>query len=470
MNNKYKNLFLDSIAFMASTFASKILIFFLIPLYTYVLSVEEYGRVDLITNTVNVLYPILTLCIMEATLRFACDKTTDKDNVLGNSIAVIIISELLIILFDIITFILLKKIDYYWIGFTIIFFCFNFHEVISQFTKGIGKTKIYALSGVIHTIVIIVCNLIGLLYLKLGVTAYLASIIIGYIITSIFLIFFAKIKIKIHCDKKLLVEMIKYSMPLIPTTIAWWISMSADKYIIILYHGIAMSGIYSIAYKVPSILTLFTNIFSSAWTISVIKNVNDDDNAAYQSNTYKYFNGFNILICSLLIIMSKLIGKVLFAKDFFVAWKCVPFLLIAYLFAGLSGFIASSFRAAKKTKYLLISSIIGSIVNIVLNIVVIKWYGMIGAAITTIIGFAIIYYIRVVLIKKIVNLNINLWKDSTIFVLLLIQAFIISYEIKFNLIIGTLLLIIINAFYFKDLISLLKTILLIIKRKRINIT
>ena len=67
-SNRYKKLFSDTAAFTVSNFASKLLSFLLIPLYTSVLTTEEYGIADLITNTVNVVYPLLTLCIMEATL------------------------------------------------------------------------------------------------------------------------------------------------------------------------------------------------------------------------------------------------------------------------------------------------------------------------------------------------------------------------------------------------------------------
>lgn len=466
MKKKYKRLLVDSVAFMASSFASKILVFLLIPLYTAILSTDEYGIADLITNTVNVLYPILTMCIMEATLRYACEKEIDKEKVLANSIFIIGMAEIALIVFELLISIFYKSMNIYWLWFSIIFLCFNFHEVIAQYTKGIGKTKIFALSGVVHTFVIITCNLIGLLCLKQGLNAYLSSIIIGYIITSLFLIVFAKIRIRIRIDKYLLKDMLKYSIPLIPTVIAWWINVSADKYIIIYYHGIALSGIYSIAYKIPSILTLFTNVFSSAWTISVIKNVNDNDNDSYQSSVYKYFNLFNVLICSLLIVISKFIGSILFAKDFFIAWKCVPLLLVAYLFSGLSGFLASSFRAAKKTKYLLVSSIIGSVTNIVLNLLVIKKFGIIGASFTTAIGFAIIYYIRIKLIKKAVDLDINIKKDSLIYFLLILQALIITFEVKYSFLYGIAIFASISIFYFKDLNFLMKILMKKIKKRK----
>ena len=72
---KTQKLFKDTSLFAISNFASKILIFFFTPLYTRVLSTEEYGIADLIVSSVNFIYPLLTLSIAEGTLRFAMDKS-----------------------------------------------------------------------------------------------------------------------------------------------------------------------------------------------------------------------------------------------------------------------------------------------------------------------------------------------------------------------------------------------------------
>lgn len=145
MRQKYKMLFSDTLAFAISSFASKILIFLLIPLYTAVLSAEQYGIADLITNTVNVVYPILTLSIMEATLRFAFDEKDNNMDVLNNSLFVIIIAELIILILWPFSNVFGKTMYDYWLWFAVIFGGFNLHEVLAQYTKGINKTKVFAL-------------------------------------------------------------------------------------------------------------------------------------------------------------------------------------------------------------------------------------------------------------------------------------------------------------------------------------
>ena len=178
---KYKTLFSDTVAFTISNFASKILVFLLIPLYTSVLSTKDYGIADLITNTINVLYPILTLCIMEATLRFAFDKSENKEEGLINSLIVVIASEILLILAMPIVQIISKQLYSYWCWFCFMYFGFNLQQVFSQYVKGIGKTKVFAISGVIQTLIVISINIIGLLIFKFGLYAYLLAISFGFV-------------------------------------------------------------------------------------------------------------------------------------------------------------------------------------------------------------------------------------------------------------------------------------------------
>ena len=465
-DSKYKSLFTNTIAFTISNFASKILVFLLIPLYTSVLSTKEYGIADLITNTINVLYPLLTLAIMEATLRFAFDSDVSKDEVLCNSLIIIGLSEVIIIILWPLIGHINSTLSLYWGWFSIIFLGHNLHQVLTQFTKGIGKTKVFAISGVIQTIVIILSNIIGLLFLKLGLNAYLFSIVAGYFLTVAYLIIASKIRLKsFTVNKALLKKMLAFSIPMIPNMVAWWVSTSADKYIITWYLGIPTSGIYGTSYKIPSIMTMFTSIFTSAWTIFAIENVNKKDNAKFHKTVYDLFNVANVLACMGLMLMSQFLARFLFKKDFFEAWHCVPMLLVAYVFAGLGGFMASSFRAAKYTKGLLGSTLIGAVVNIILNLFFIKHYGIMGAAFTTMLGFAVTFFIRSFSMKKILDMHINLIRDTLIYLILVINAFLISHEIQYSYIIGIISFAVIIFVYRSTIMTMLRKLMGILKTR-----
>ncbi|WP_051209508.1 lipopolysaccharide biosynthesis protein [Butyrivibrio sp. WCD3002] len=455
-SQRYKSLFSDTTAFLISNFASKILVFLMVPLYTSVLTTTEYGIADFITNTINLLYPILTLSIMEATLRFAFDKDISVQEVLANSLIVIVLSEIIVIAFMPAmgmlsqSFDLLEPLKSYCIWFAVIYFGFNLQQVMSQYIKGIGNTRVFAFSGILQTVVVVLTNVIGLLYLKWGLTAYLLSIALGYYLSALYIILFGKISFRrARINIKLLKDMLLFSIPMIPTLVSWWISTSADKYILIAYRGLAESGVYSVAYKIPSVLTLFSNIFTSAWTISVIKSVSDEDKSSYQSVVYKFYNSFNVLVCTIFISFSKILGKMLFSQEFFEAWHCVPMLLVAYLFACLSGFLASSFRAEKDTKGLFITSLVGSITNILLNFIFIMHWGMMGAAFTTILGFGITFFLREKELRNKIGLFVEK-KNYFVYVLLFLQAYVMGNEYNYYYYISIIFSVLIIVLYIKD--------------------
>jgi len=204
--------------------------------------------------------------------------------------------------------------------------------------------------------------------------------------------------------------------------------------------GLGESGVYSVAYKIPSILTIVSSLFTQAWQISAISNYGEKDNSNFVGTVYKYYHMISILSCAALITGSKILGRVLYQKEYFVAWKCVPILLIAYVFSGLSGFLASIFTASKKTNYLFVSTSVGALLNIGLNLVFIDWLGLQGAAYTTLIGFFVTWAVRLKVSKKILIIDVPIIKHSFMYLFLLLDAIYMYNELPFMHIVSIVLL------------------------------
>ena len=95
MNRKYKDLSKNVVLFTISSFGSKVLVFLLTPLYTSMLSGEEFGTADIINTTVSFVLPILLICIESGVLRFCLEKDAQYDEVFSSS-SVIFIRGMLI--------------------------------------------------------------------------------------------------------------------------------------------------------------------------------------------------------------------------------------------------------------------------------------------------------------------------------------------------------------------------------------
>ncbi len=432
-----KSLAVDTVLFAISNFGSKILLFLLTPLYTSILATTEYGVADLISTTINMVYPILTLAIADATLRFALDKEADKGKVLTNSLSLTLLSVVMLCLIKPLIVLIDGSLSDYWMYFVVTYSLFNISGCFTNFLKGIGKTALFAIQGIVQTIVTISCNIVFLVVLKLGLTGYLLSIIIGYCIPIALMIIGGKLwkyLVPFRIDKKLFKEMLVYSIPMIPTILAWFINTSIDKYMIINMKGLGESGVYSVAHKIPTIITTILNIFLQAWQISAISSYGDSDQGQFYSKVYAGLNLVSITGFMFTMILTKTVAGFLFRKEFFEAWKYVPMLSLAAIFSSYSGFLAAAYRAAKKTKSLFVSVAAGAVVNVVLNYILLRTIGTIGASVATAISFFVVWLVRLIMVQKLVTIDVGVTKTIVSITAIIIAALLIIFDVPYSFI------------------------------------
>ena len=429
MNNSYKYL-LKNIGLLAiSQFATKILVFFLVPLYTTVLSTAEYGTYDLFSTTVSLLIPILTLNVAESTLIYTMDKEHDNKAVISVGLKYSIIGFCLSFVIVLVSKVLniFPAFNKYWVFLPVMMLLTSVNTTFSYFARGIDKVRHTAIAGILSSIVLIVCNILFLLVFKIGLLGYFISHILAILVQIIYLMISCRLTkyIVFNPTPKTERDMRKFSYPLIANTIGWWINNSSDRYIVTLMCGVAANGIYSVGYKIPSILNMFQTIFNQAWTISAVKDFDPDDRKQFFSNIYNLYNCGMVVVCSIVILSSRLLARFLYAKDFFTAWRYVPWLTIAIVFGALSGFLGGVFSAVKDSKRFGESTVIGAVVNIVLNIILVHYMDAVGAAVATTISFLVVWIIRLGHVRRYIKINIKISRDCVSYVLLCVQGILL---------------------------------------------
>ena len=245
--------------------------------------------------------------------------------------------------------------------------------------------------------------------------------------------------------------MTAYSKPLIANSIAWWINNLSDRYVIVFFCGLAENGVYSVAGKIPSILNVFQGIFNQAWTLSAVKDFDSEDKNGFFTNTYTAYNCLMTIICAGTILFDKILAHFLYAKDFFVAWKYVPWLTIAILFGALSGYIGGFFSAVKDSKLFATSTILGAVINIILNFIFTPIYGAMGAAVATATCYFTVWIFRYYQSRKYIKLRVNIVRDFISYVLLCLQAILIMLDgVKMYACVGIVFMMIVFL-YAKDI-------------------
>lgn len=417
-------------------FGTKLLGFFLVPLYTSVLTSAEYGTYDLYSVTVSLLIPILTLNIADSMTVFLLDKDSPREGIVSVSLKYYARSVLLFAALVCANRILglFPLLNTYPAFLLLMFALGNLSQLLLNFARGFDRIKDVAVSGVLCSAVMIALNIVFLIPLRMGLAGYYLAFIGGALAQSAYLCVSLKIFRFIRIgrqEEKLKKDMLAYSCPMMLNSVSWWVNSVSDRYVVTWLCGIVQNGIYSVAYKIPSILNMFQGIFSQAWTLSAVQDFDRDDRGGFFSKMYGLYNACMTCLCSLLIACARPMARLLYANDFYAAWHFVPFLLVASVFGALSGYLGGIFAAVKDSKSFAASTVAGAALNIVLTVALVWLMGTIGAAIATAAAYILVWAMRMRRAKRIMRLNVAIAKDCAAYALLVVQCAVVLADERF---------------------------------------
>ncbi|WP_010632907.1 polysaccharide biosynthesis C-terminal domain-containing protein [Sporolactobacillus vineae] len=430
--NRYKKLAFNSAIFAVGNLGSKLITLFLVPLYTYYLTVRQFGTTDLITTTLSLLIPIFTLSISDGVLRFVMDKSYDRRMILNNAIMITIFGYSIAWIFYPL-FKVVFPFRNYLIYFYVMLFTSSLNGSLMQFIRANGRVKTFASVGVVSSLVILISNFLFLIIFHMGVSGYLLSLIVSDIISIIILLSIGGAQKYLSVSKIdffILKDMLAFSIPLIPNALMWWIMGVSDRYIITYILGVGANGLYAVANKIPNILSIVNTIFFQAWQMSAIEEVNSRTKSQFYSNIFNVLATMLLLGTSFILLLLKIILHFVVSPVFFSAWIYVPFLLLGVVFSSFSGFLGTNYVAAKNTVGVFRTSVYGAVVNIVLNFLLIPLIGTNGASISTMLSFLAIWLLRVVDTKSFVVIKIDLKRLLINFVIIGLQIFIIYLKLS----------------------------------------
>lgn len=466
MKSQYKVLASNTAIFAIGTILVKLISFFLMPIYTSALSTSDYGIAEMLNNSIEIVMPLATLCIIEALFRFSMDNSGRCDSLYSNSLIIVIIGDIVVAGLCVLWHALFQYP--YTFHFFLLYFTSTIYKLNLQFARGLGHIKRYVVCGVMNSLLLVASNVLLLLKLNGGIQAYLYSFSIGYGIVAVVAFFISKeykyFKIE-SFDTTVLKSMLKYSLPSIPNLLSWWVNSLSDRYIIMWICSPAIAGLYTAASKLPAMVNMVTAVFQQAWQYSTAKEVNTEGSSSFFSNVFRVYVYFCCIVCSTLLVFNKVLCHILLQADFFAAWKYVPLLLLAATFGCVGTYYGTFYNAVKNNKMLMVSTIIGAVFNIICNIILIPILGGIGAAIATVISYFIIMLIRIVDVRKFIELRVNYRTVSVQFVLLIISAIVSCMEYRVTSMISLMCMVLIILTEYKTLIICSKRMMQKLKKE-----
>lgn len=356
---KFKRLGKNTALIFIGTSGSKLITFLMLPLYTRWLNVDQYGAVDLVSTYSTLFLGIISLTIFDSIFIFPKGQSKTKQSQYFSSGLIFWGISTVISIFVCLFVIKLSAmfgwhgffIDYIW-QILLLLITSYIQQLIQQFNRAIDKMVVYAFTGLIQTIGTVAISFYIIPQYK--VNGYIGALIVGNILGVIYSLLsggaYKYFSFK-SWDKKALIEMLKYSIPIVPNGIMWFFVNSINRPLLEDYHGLATVGLLAIANKIPTIINQVYMIFQSAFVISAIEEANSPTYKQFYNQTLKLVVIIQILLVSVVTISSKWIIQIFTSPEFFISWHYIPILALGVLFTNVATFVGTNFTVTRKSKY-----------------------------------------------------------------------------------------------------------------------
>ena len=351
--DKYKRLVSNTMLFAISTFSSKLLSFVMAPLFSYWFETQEMNGIkELLNQCASLLIPLVSLGIANAVIRFGLEKGIRKSAIYMNGLVSIGMGfVLLLLLYPLLSRIALFR-DY--IALLYVYLLVSCLRTLNcQFCRARQLNRLYAIDGILCTITTCGFYVLFLRVLNMGPTGYLLAIICADGLSALFLFAVTKtwrfLDFK-RFDTKLLKKMLRYALPLVPASIFWWITNASDQFFVaaMLEDGTSWTAVLGASYKLPTILSIVSTIFTEAWQISAFTDGTDSQREQFFSRVFSAYQSLIFLAAAGIVLMAQPFMAI-YRDDYFIGWKFIPLLTMATAFASFDNFLNSIYMVEKRS-------------------------------------------------------------------------------------------------------------------------
>lgn len=385
--------------------------FFLLPLYTAILSAEDYGTFDLFVTYATLLLPLINWQLDQGLFRFMLDYRGNKDEQ-KKLFSTLLLSSTVQNIIYVVLFIciepFLKIENAYFLLLYVVLQVYN--ALFLQFVRGLGYSIKYTIASFISASATTVLNVIALVFLRMGLQGLFVSTLTAQLLTLVYLVissrsweYFSLKNARIGTFRKVGT----YSIPLIPNNLAWWVVNASDRTIISHFLGTAANGIYSVANKFPNVFINFYNILNLSWTETVSLHYNDEDRDEFLTDTMTSLVKLFVAACLGIVACMPFVFPIMVNAKYSAAYNQILILMYAMLFRVLVGLYSCVYVAQKNAKKIAYTSISAAIINITVDLILINKIQVFAASLSTLVAFLSMFIVRYIDVNKTVHMRIK---------------------------------------------------------------
>ena len=423
---KHIRLFKNIGIVFVGNFGSRLLLFLMVPFYTGVLDRTQYGVADMISTYAIMLIGVVSCQIQDSVFIFPKDQPfIAQKRFFSGGLVFLLLSYLCwAAVFGLLGFVPLSKFFVSHRQLIFAFIVLNSMQCFMQsFCRGIDRMPVYAATGLLQTVVTIAASVIWLPKSPNGETMIriqLAGMCCAVIYAGIAIRFWRYLYVS-SGSKRALIAMLKFSIPLIPSSFMWWAISSLNRPFLEKYTSMAVIGLYAVALKIPSILQILWDVTGNAWQISVLEEYSKEDFEHYYNAFFEVVIAVALMICTGLAALAPLYMRIIVGAEFYEGFKLIPAMLFGAVFSIAGGVVGAVFAAEKKSRYYLYTALCTLAAVVAFNALLIPRWGLNGAIAANMLSMAVAFVVRWFFSRKFVAFHWN-WNKIKYFVLYLLTV------------------------------------------------
>nr|WP_274608282.1 oligosaccharide flippase family protein [Bifidobacterium saguinibicoloris] len=450
--------------FALNIFATKLITFLLVPLYTFNMSTAEFGVTDMALTVVTLMVPLASFSVADAVLRFVIDDAESTNRYVTIGFAAMLLSCIIAAcLLPLLHLDFFGGLGQYQLLFWLMYVVNAFLLYLGNVARALNHLKLLTADAIVTSLVTGGSAVVFISWMRLGADGYFYSMILGsFVGVLVFLVWGRYLGLLVKIDKedwRLFRSMMMYAVPLIPNALFWWIGTSINRFFITGMLGIAASGLFAAASKLPNLLNVVYSIFQQAWTLSAFQEFKRNDVGQFFSMVFKLLQSGMAIGAAGLTVCTPWLAALMLQKDFYPSWGLIPILVLAFYFNSLNAYLGTVFTTTLKTKALFTTTIVGALVSIAFTWGLMYPLALYGPCVAMVISNAVVFFMRVFSSRRIMKIRIN-WLTFSISVgLLIIQTVDMAVKPESYMLFSCLLCILIVLVQLIDLLPVCRLFL-----------
>lgn len=383
---------------------SRLVGFLMIPVYTRLLTPADYGMLELVTISAEIISQIVALGISEAIYRFyfQYEDDTRRNQVLATGIvafSLFAILPLLLLAWQAQT---LARIilggeqysHYFLVALASIWFS-TLAQIGFSYLRILKQSLRFLFFSICKLVMALALNIFFVVYLHTGIIGILYSTLISSAVMALLLVTPILRRTGLAVHGGILREMIRFGLPLIPASLGNLIVVTSDRYFLRFFGSIADTGLYSLAYRFSAIPGQFVSYpFMQIWSVRRMEIYRQENAEQIMGAVFTYFCLLMVTVALAVAVLASDVIMLMADPKFWSAYTVIPILLVAQVIFSFFQHFSLGIMIAKKTKYFAYIDGVNGVLNLAFNYFFIKKFGMMGAALATLCS----YTLRVIMV------------------------------------------------------------------------